>query len=93
MMTETSAPKDTSCNGWKNYQTWNVAVWVSNDEPLYRCASEYVARRRKAGKMPSWNGFCHFAGLIGDKTPDGCAWAGTRLDRVALNAMMREWDQ
>lgn len=22
--------------GWKNYETWNVALWVNNDEPLYR---------------------------------------------------------
>ena len=23
-------------NGWKNYETWNVALWLGNDEPLYR---------------------------------------------------------
>ena len=25
-----------SYNGWKNYETWNVALWVGNDEPVYR---------------------------------------------------------
>ena len=22
-------------NGWKNYETWNVALWLQNDYPLY----------------------------------------------------------
>lgn len=22
--------------GWKNYETWNVSLWVNNDEPMYR---------------------------------------------------------
>lgn len=25
----------TRYNGWKNYETWNVALWAANDEALY----------------------------------------------------------
>jgi hypothetical protein len=27
---------ETKYEGWKNWETWNVALWVNNEEPLYR---------------------------------------------------------
>lgn len=27
---------DTKYNGWENYETWCVHLWLSNEEPLYR---------------------------------------------------------
>ena len=77
-------------NGWKNRQTWNVALWVGNDEPLYLAAVDYVKRQRAAGKRVSYAGFAREMGLAGDKTPDGIAWTGTRLDYRHLSEMMRE---
>lgn len=28
--------KDETYNGWKNYPTWDVNLWLSNEPPLYR---------------------------------------------------------
>ena len=28
-------------NGWKNYETWNVALWAGNDEGLYNTIREH----------------------------------------------------
>jgi len=27
-------------NGWCNYETWNVALWINNDEQLYKFAKK-----------------------------------------------------
>jgi len=31
---------DTSYNGWENWTTWNVALWLQNDVCLYNLALE-----------------------------------------------------
>ena len=33
--------------GWKNWVTWNVALWLGNEEPLYRAARRELAARGK----------------------------------------------
>jgi uncharacterized protein (DUF1810 family) len=83
-------PAGTEYNGWKNRQTWNVALWVQNDEPLYRAAVDYAERARKRGKRVSYSTFVRSAGLVGQRTPDNISFTGVRLDRAALSEMLRE---
>lgn len=33
-----AAQPDTTHNGWKNYETWAVALWIDNEEPSYNKA-------------------------------------------------------
>ena len=75
-------------NGWKNRQTWNVALWIQNDYGLYQSACEYV--KRNQGKKALYAGFIRSNGMQHDRTPDNIAWMGTRLDHKALNEMMKE---
>lgn len=80
---------NTEYNGWKNRQTWNVALWINNDEPLYRSAVEYMETKGKKSRCP-YKGFVISMGMQYDRTPDNIAWMGTRLDHKALNEMMKE---
>jgi hypothetical protein len=70
-------------NGWKNHQTWNVALWLQNDEPLYRLARIYRGRSytRLAAHLAR-NGLTH--------TPDGVSYTDSRLSRSELTAMLRD---
>ena len=74
---------NTTFNGWANYQTWNVSLWIQNDEGLYEMARE--CRN---------DGYQYFAEVIsecGDKaTPDGVSWTDPTLDHDELNEMMSE---
>lgn len=40
----------TKFNGYKNWNHWNVSLWINNDEALYRMATFYVAHWKCRGK-------------------------------------------
>lgn len=54
-------------NGWANYQTWNVALWLGNDEGLYRAALDF-AREHKRIKASDAEAFV--TELLPNGTPD-----------------------
>jgi hypothetical protein len=74
--------------GWKNRQTWNVALWIGNDEPLYSAAVDFV--KRSKSKRALYPRFIKAMGMENDRTPDNIAWLGTRLSYKELNDMMIE---
>lgn len=73
-------------NGWKNRETWNVMLWINNDEPLYRACVKYV----EESKTPSYAGFIEHMGLVKSKTPDGVKWISGELDFIRLDEAIRE---
>jgi hypothetical protein len=79
--------KTSDYNGWKNRQTWNCALWIGNDEPLYRSAVSFMNEYK--GRAP-YAAFIKSLGAEDDQTPDGIAWISSRISFRELNAMMTE---
>ena len=75
-------------NGWTNRQTWNVALWIGNDEGLYHRAREFAAAHPNPGV------YRKFATMLVDsgnlKTKDGVRWNDSELNHDELDEMMIE---
>jgi hypothetical protein len=79
---------DTTYEGWKNYDTWNVALWINNDEPLYRKAVAFM--QDNPDRENPYIGFLLNNYMTHLVTPDSIEWISEKLDFDALNDMMRE---
>ena len=77
-------PQDDSYNGWTNYETWNVALWIENDAGLYSMAKEY----KRQGYKVFTEALKELGGEISLQTPDGVAWNDSGLDIGALNELL-----
>ena len=68
-------------NGYTNYQTWNVCLWIANDKGLYHFAkgcsdyAEFVSGMREDGRL---------------ETMDEVAWNDSGID---LDEMKEFWDE
>lgn len=77
-------------NGWKNYETWNVALWIMNDQDFYHTALKF-----KNCKKP-YREFYRQVKTFGtalrfplQNTPDNISWNYPELDFDALNELVR----
>ena len=48
--------KTMSYNGWTNYETWNVALWLDNDYESYQFAKTCKNFKEYRACVPSHNG-------------------------------------
>jgi len=64
-----------SYNGWADWTTWNVALWINNDECLHSIAKE----------CETYNEFLYeMQEMIGSFfTPDGADWGEANLSEMA----------
>ncbi len=82
-------------NGWKNYETWNVALWIGNDEGLYLMAKESRDYASFVDSLREVYGECADAGRSLGKpgafqTNDRVSWTDSALDTGSLDEMIAE---
>jgi hypothetical protein len=68
-------------NGHHCWNCWNVALWIGNDEGLYRLALECKRRIvQHTGKAPSLNiAVTRFLNGCDKRTPDGAKYTRTAV--------------
>ena len=64
-------------NNWKNYETWNIALWISNDKVLYDLAS----------KCKDYASLLHYLGS--HETKDGVSYSDPKLCINELDEFIR----
>lgn len=74
-------------NGWANYENWNVVLWLTNTEHLYKALVAYLHRCDKKKQTPTYKAFVKDALLVGQRTGDGISYLSRKLDYQELN----EW--
>lgn len=81
-MSTTFQPKlqSETYNGWSNYETWNVALWIGNDYGFYSAALQCDDYQDFVNAME---------GLV-KATPDGVSFTSDELNHIELNDMIQE---
>jgi len=77
-------------NGWANYETWNVTLWIGNDWGLYQVALDVVRDGGTYGDFVKIIQSNHFGAAWSTHTPDGVAWDDVNIDGIEVNEMMAE---
>ena len=81
-------------NGWKNYETWNIALWIGNDESIYliaKASEDYAEFMENIGQLSFLPIEPHGVPIsLASVTPDGVAWDDDSLDISALNELIEE---
>jgi hypothetical protein len=69
---------DQTYQGWTNYQTWNVVLWIQNDEGLYNLVNEF--------EIACYEDLLDVLYECGSKeTPDGVKWTDPKINRAEIN--------
>jgi len=74
-------PERTDFNGWANWETWNVALWLQNNYPHYALARQFD---RYDALIP------YLEHRFGQMTPDGARWMDATIDTAELDEMLSD---
>ena len=80
-------------NGWTNYETWNVALWIGNDEGLYRCQQEIVEQHVQSDKHINGEVVGQFFDEFMDRTtPDLKGTPSYELEPINFDEIAEHWE-
>ena len=65
-------------NGWTNYETWNVALYIQNERAYYELA-------RECDSYTQW-----LRNISEDRTPDGVNYFSSSINVAELDEMILE---
>jgi hypothetical protein len=69
---------DISYNGWNNYETWNIALWINNTESLYNLAQDCGDYETLVN--------CLYEDYGVTETKDGVKFSDPKVNVVQLNS-------
>jgi hypothetical protein len=72
---------DISYNGWSNYETWQVALWIQNDEGLYNIANECSCYQEFVDNISEF--------ML--QTPDGVRFNDPAVNVIQLNSELFDY--
>ena len=72
---------NTTYNGWANYETWNVALWIQNDRIFYSDALNCNNYKQFVSCVEAYGSTI---------TPDEVSWTDPSLDVERLDEMIKE---
>ena len=75
-----------SYNGWTNYETWNVALWINNEPTTYEERYRLARHARNAGELADT-----LKAWVHDMAPDLGASMFSDLLNAALGVV--NWDE
>ena len=81
-----------TCEGWTNYATWNIALWVNNDYGLYQAQCEMLDELDRPVTAEDAQTF--FTDYMDGTTPDieGNDREGGRIEDVNWQEIADHWE-
>ena len=70
-------------NGWANYETWNVSLWINNNEQMYAVAND--------SSVKNYRDFVRLAKSLGiTQTGDGVKFNDKKVFYIEIDDMIKE---
>jgi len=82
---------DNTYNGWTNWETWNLLLWVTNEESLYKEATHFA---HIYSSMMAFEKKCEdfFRRMFPEGTPDMKEEEMQAVNWAEVAQALKEWD-